>query len=109
MRTLAILTLATLASGAAAAEEDGRRWPREITVEQGSLTVYQPQLEKLEGVNLSGRSAVSWQAKGGGAPVFGVFWFEARVLIDKDRRVMEVEEITVTKVRFPNITPEKEK
>jgi hypothetical protein len=38
-----------------------------------------------------------------------VFWFDARVLVDKDRRDIDVEELTVTKVRFPNVTPEKEK
>jgi hypothetical protein len=109
MRPIAILALATLANAAAA--DDGRqKWPRAIEVEQGTLVVYQPQLEKFEGVTLSGRSAVSWQAKGGApAPVFGVFWFDARVLVDKDSRALQVEQLTVTKVRFPNITPEKER
>jgi hypothetical protein len=107
MKTITVVALATLASGAAA-QQSAPRWPREIQVEQGSLVVYQPQLEKLDGVTLSGRSAVSWTAKAGGAPVFGVFWFDARVLVDKDRRQMEVEEVTVTKVRFPNVKPEQE-
>src|SRR5512139_2521759 len=98
MRAIAIVALAVLASGAAA-QEPSQRWPRAIQIEQGTLTVYQPQLEKLEGVTLSGRSAVSWQAKSGAAPVFGVFWFDAQVLIDKDQRQMDVEKVTVTKVR----------
>jgi hypothetical protein len=60
-------------------------------------------------VTLSGRSAVSWQAKGSdAAPVFGVFWFDATVLIDKEQRTLTVEKVDVTKVRFPNVTPEKE-
>ena len=86
------------------------RWPRAIELQQGALTVYQPQLERFEGVTLSGRCAVSWQPRdGAAAPVFGVFWFDARVLVDKDQRLVDVEQITVTKVRFPNVTPEKEK
>ena len=127
MTRIALLSLAALASGAAAqtpqaqqpaaapqasqaaAQQPAPKWPRAVTIEAGTLTVYQPQLEKFEGVTLSGRSATSWQPKAGGNPVFGVFWFDARVLVDKDRREIRVEQITVTKVRFPNITPEKEK
>jgi hypothetical protein len=110
MRAIAILTAAALASGASA-QTDRPRWPRAIEIQQGTLTVYQPQLERLEGVILSGRSAVSWQARKepAPAPVFGVFWFEARVQVDKDQRRMDVDEITVTKVRFPNVTPDQEK
>src|SRR5512132_2405119 len=114
MRTLAILAAAALATGAAAQQQDAApqapppRWPRAIELQQGALTVYQPQVEKFEGVTLSGRCAVSWQPKDSQkAPAFGVFWFDARVLVDKDQRLMDVEQLTVKKVRFPNITPEK--
>jgi hypothetical protein len=106
MRTMTIAVLASLA-GATEPQDSGHAWPRAITLEQGTLTVYSPQLETLEGVTLSGRAAVSWEAKGR-APVFGVFWFDARVLVDKDRRTVHVEELAVTKVRFPNATPEQE-
>ena len=120
MRTLAILAAAALATGAAAQQQDAppqappaqtqARWPRAIELQQGTLTIYQPQVEKFEGVTLSGRCAVSWQPKDAqAAPVFGVFWFDARVLVDKDQRLMDVEQLTVKKVRFPNVTPEKEK
>ena len=125
MRTLAIVALAAMAGEAAAQSslppelqpnpqaaalaQPAPRWPRAIVLEQGTLTVYQPQLEKLEGVTLTGRCATSWQPKAGGETVFGVFWFDARVLVDKDARTMQVEKLIVTKVRYPNVTPEKEK
>jgi hypothetical protein len=106
---IAVLAVASLAR-ATAAQEPAQRWPRSIAIEQGTLVVYSPQLEKLEGVTLSGRAAVSWEAKAKpGAPVFGVFWFDARVLVDRERRVVHVEELAVTKVRVPNATPEQEK
>jgi hypothetical protein len=118
MRTTAIAVALSLV-GATAAQDQGQDptgWPRAITLEQGTLVVYTPQIEKLDGVTLSGRAAVSWEAKGkatgeakGAAPVFGVFWFDARVLLDKERRVVHVEAIDVTKVRFRNTTPEQEK
>ncbi len=107
MRSLAIVLAASLA-GTAAAQEPARGWPRAIPLEQGTLTVYSPQLEKLEGVTLSGRCATSWQPRAGGDPVFGVFWFDARVLVNKELRTVHVEEVTVTKVRFPNARPEQE-
>jgi hypothetical protein len=105
-RSAPIAVLASLACAAAAQEP--ARWPRAIALEQGTLVVYSPQLEQLEGVTLSGRAAVSWEAKGD-APVFGVFWFDARVLVDKERRLVHVEELAVTRVRFPSATPEQER
>jgi hypothetical protein len=107
MRSMVIAVLASFAV-VTAAQDLARGWPRAVALEQGALVVYSPQLEKLDGVTLSGRAAVSWEAKGG-APVFGVFWFDARVLVDKERRIVHVEELAVTKVRFPNATPEQEK
>ena len=90
--------------------DPGKAWPRAIDLPGGTLELYQPQLEKLEGVRLSGRSAVAWTEKGReGARVFGVLWFDARVLVDKDTRDVDVEEVTVRKVRFPNITQEQER
>jgi len=106
MSPMAIAVLASLAV-AADGQDTARGWPRAIPLEQGTLTVYSPQLDQLEGVTLSGRSAVSWEAKGS-APVFGVFWFDARVLVNKELRTVRVEEVKVTKVRFPNAKPEQE-
>jgi hypothetical protein len=94
-----------LAIGAPA--EAAARWPRELRLEKGVLVVYQPQVETLEGVTLTGRMAVSWE-KSGTAPVFGVVWFESRFLSDKDTREVHVEDFTVRKVRFPQSTPEQE-
>ena len=96
------------AAPAAAAPEAPRSWPRAMQLEQGTLLVYQPQLEKLDGMTLSGRAAVSWQPKAGGQPVFGVFWFEAQILVDKDKNEAGVQKLSVMKVRFPNSTTEKE-
>ncbi|HTO98739.1 MAG TPA: hypothetical protein VMK66_16935, partial [Myxococcales bacterium] len=91
----------------AALAEGNARWPRELQAEQGTIVVYQPQLEKMEGVTLEGRAAVSWEPKDG-TPVFGVFWFQARYLADKDSREVQIEEFKVIKVRFPQSTPEQE-
>jgi hypothetical protein len=107
VRRIAICIPIALATVAGAQAPAGG-WPRAIALDQGKLTVYTPQVETFEGVQLAGRAAVSWEAAGAKAPVFGVFWFDARVLIDKERREVQVEELHVTKVRFPNAKPEQE-
>jgi hypothetical protein len=84
---------------APAPAEAGKAWPRAIDLPDGTLQLYQPQLEKFEGVKLSGRSATSWTEKDKD-PVFGVIWFDARVLVDKDARDVDVEAIEIRKVRF---------
>jgi hypothetical protein len=110
MKTLALALLAAIATATSvSAQEPAPGWPRTITVEQGKLTVYTPQLEKFEGIALSGRSAISWEPAAGGAPVFGVFWFDATVLSDKDAGRVHVQKLSVRKVKFPNATPEQEK
>ena len=83
-------------------------WPKAIVIGTGTLELFQPQLEKFEGVTLSGRSAVSWTEKDK-APVFGVVWYTTTVTVDRDARLATVETIKVDKVRFPNITKEEER
>jgi hypothetical protein len=89
-------------------DEAVAEWPRAIDIGGGSLEIYQPQIEKFEGVTLAGRSAVAWSEKDK-APVFGVLWFTATVSVDRDARTGTVETLRVDKVRFPNVTKEQEK
>jgi len=84
-----------------------RQWPRLIETEKGSVTVYEPQIEALEGTKMTARAALSFTPTGG-EPVFGVAFFEARVAVDRDARRVDIEELSATKVRFPNITNEQE-
>lgn len=83
-------------------------WPRTLQLENGTVLVYQPQVEKLEGATLTGRAAFSFQPKGK-EPTFGVFWFRSTIHVDKEDRTYETQAITVTKIRFPDLTPEAEK
>ena len=77
-------------------------WPREIVTESGTLTIYQPQPEKLDGNTLKARAAASFGAKGSGKdPTFGVFWFTGHVDTDRDAGTSMVRDIVVTDVRWP--------
>ncbi len=83
-------------------------WPRALTLDNGTVLVYQPQVEKLAGATLTGRAAFSFQPQGK-EPTFGVFWYRSTIHVDKEARTYETQAVTVTKIRFPDLTPEAEK
>jgi hypothetical protein len=91
---LAGLSSATTASAAA--------WPQEIEADEGTIVVYQPQPERLEGNTLAGRSAMSLELKGLEEPIFGAFWFEARIDTDRDNNTALIRDVRVTEVRWPS-------
>ncbi|WP_205743056.1 carbohydrate-binding family V/XII [Halioglobus maricola] len=77
-------------------------WPQQVTVDEGILTVYQPQPESLSGNTLQGRAAMSITPKGKSEQIFGAFWFESRVETDRSSDTALVVDIKVTKVRWPD-------
>lgn len=89
----------------AAARAQDPEWPRQFDSPSGSFVIYQPQPEGLTGDRLTGRAAFSLQRDAGGNPVFGVLWFNARVMIDRDSSTVTLRAFDVTKVRLPDITP----
>ncbi len=98
----AIICAGLLVSVPALAEETVGGWPREIVTSGGTVVIYQPQSEKLEGDLLSGRAAVAVELKGKKEPVFGAFWFEARLETDRANRTATIAKVKVTEVRFPD-------
>jgi len=96
----------SLAPGLLFAQEADPGWPRDIVMPQGTITVYQPQPEALEGNVLKGRAATSILKAGATEPVFGVFWFQGRLDVDRDARMAVISDVLITRVRFPEATPE---
>jgi hypothetical protein len=88
-------------SAAWSQEESADYWPREIETSQGTIVVYQPQPDKLEGNKLSGLTAVAVEMKDSKEPVFGAIWFEARLDTDRAKRTATITDVTITEVRFP--------
>ena len=104
---LGLLLLAGVARGAELTPEP---WPREFTTPKGNTGVmYQPQIETFKGDTLTGRAAVSVTKKGEKTPKFGVIFFSANVSVDRDDRSVQILRLKVSRVRFPDSTPEKEK
>ena len=77
-------------------------WPQEVTAKEGNIVVYQPQPESLDGNILQGRAAMSLELIDRDEPIFGAFWFSAR--IDTSAENATVRDIKVTQVRWPEST-----
>ena len=106
MKQFFLATIATLGClfGATAAycqDEVDNPWPREIQLEQGTVLIYQPQSEKLDGNQLDARAAVSVELKDSAGPVFGVVWITTRLETDRAERTATLADISVTRTRFP--------
>lgn len=83
-------------------KENQQAWPREISVPEGVVIIYQPQPDKLEGNQLSGRMAVSVELTKSDKPVFGALWFEARLQTDRATRTATIADLDITQIRFAN-------
>ncbi len=62
-------------------------WPVEIEGPDGTITVYQPQLDAWDGHKLEAHTAVSIQPSGVDVPTYGVAWVSARTMVDKQERL----------------------
>ena len=85
------------------------QWPQRFMVQEGKISVFQPQLDSYKGEKIKGRTAISIERKGVAEPVFGVVWFSARAITDRDARIVEFRDIQVERIKFPHSTSEQEK
>ena len=91
-----------------AAMED-QYWPMEITSPHGKILVYQPQPETFKDNVLTGRAAVSVTLNQKTTPAFGAIWFTAILTTDLDKRTFDLQRVKVTKVKFPETSPDEAK
>lgn len=107
LKKSAFPVLLLLAAVEARAQKSDGVWPRVIENSQAIVTVYQPQIESFNDVNLEARAAVS--VKGPKKdPVFGAVWFSARTTVNREARTVLLDSTSVTQMKFPNATPEQE-
>lgn len=83
-------------------------WPQEIDIPEGKIVIYQPQPEKLTGNEITGRAAMSLEIGDNQSPIFGAFWFSARVDTDTEAGTALVRDLKVTRVSWPDSTEEHE-
>ena len=83
-----------------------RSWPRQAVADGDTITVYQPQVEKWDGTAIEARAAVSVESTISPQQRFGVAWFTGRTQIDKENRLVALDQVKVARVQFPS-APEK--
>ncbi len=76
-------------------------WPVVIETDGALITVYRPQPESYKEGRFTARSAVSVQQSTDKDPVFGAFWAEGFLEVDRTTRMGELVRFDVTDARFP--------
>src|SRR5262245_14335888 len=80
------------------------KWPKSIPFPNGgSVTLYQPQPESMEGNKIVGRSAISVKENSKSDPVFGAIFYDAFIATDKDNRTATLESIKINHVGINGI------
>jgi len=96
---IVLYSIIILFSGFAQAQQGD--WPRDLQLESGVLTVYQPQVDSMEKDIVAFRAAMSFKATGTDEPAFGAAWLESRFQTDRDNRTVTLVSLTVKDARFP--------
>jgi hypothetical protein len=91
-------------SGAGASEHE---WPRTFTSGTDHFTLYQPQVESWQENIVSLYCAVEAKREKDKSPKYGVVWLHARTEVDKVNRLVTLDQVKVTKVKFPS-APDRE-
>src|SRR5208337_4721222 len=77
-------------------------WPREIDTNTLHLVLYQPQVDSWKGNKIEARSAVIATLKGDSTEIFGTVSISARTEVDKETRLVSLEDINVKQANFPS-------
>ncbi len=78
-------------------------WPKIIKHSSGTeVTIYQPEIESFDNVNLECRAAIMIKTPKQSDPIFGAVWIKTKVLTDRDTRLVSLDEVQVTDAKFPN-------
>src|SRR2546425_70818 len=80
-------------------------WPRQLASGDNTFSLFQPQYESWDQGRLSGRAAVAVENRVSSQPKYGVIRFAARTEVDKEARMVTLEDVTVSKADFPS-TPD---
>ena len=109
MRTTLFTFLVVCAS---ALEAQDYSWPREIPVSggaAGTIVLYQPQAEQLQGNALTARGAIALKVAGRADPIFGAMWMSAAIEVDRDSGMVWIHDVKVSRVRWPDATEDQQR
>lgn len=79
------------------------QWPRIIEDGDTTFTIYQPQIDTFDAAILEARAAVQVETRVGDKKqtTYGVIWIKANTSIDKEARLVQLDDIQIVKANFP--------
>jgi hypothetical protein len=101
LKSAGVLSLAVAAAFPQTQPGAGEDWPREIAYGADKIVIYQPQADAWKKNRLEARSAVTVTEEGA-APVYGIVNISARTDVDKEDRMVTLEDLKVTSASFPS-------
>lgn len=90
----------------APAQQDAGAWPKTVKAKGITFEVFQPQPSSWDGYKLVAAAAVKAQEGGDKPPTFGSIEIEAKTIVNKDARTVSLEQVAVTKAKFPSLKEE---
>ena len=81
-------------------------WPMQLDDHGFHIVVYQPQVDSWKKDRLEGRAAVTATKAGSSQEAFGIVTLSARTDVDKETRMVALEDLKVTSASFPGAKPE---
>ncbi len=78
-------------------------WPRVADHGDEQIYMYQPQLKKWEGDQISAYAALALVNKKDKTSKYGVVWFTATTEVDKVNRQVTLDNLQITRVEFPTM------
>lgn len=102
LRSRRIFAIAIISFLALQAQSQDSYWPRDIVLENGgTITIFEPQPEKLEGNKLTGRAAIAVRQHPDSTQLFGAIFATALLETNREERTALLEKLTINNVRFP--------
>jgi uncharacterized membrane protein YgcG len=83
-------------------EPDGG-WPKSLQSGTTTFTLFQPQVESLQGAQMTATMAVAAQTVGGASEQYGTVSFSATANIDKENDLATLTGLTITQGNFPGM------
>ncbi len=94
---------AAQAPAPAAAKLPADPWPRDVSLSNAAVLVYQPQVNKWVDNQIDFRCALAIKPTGAKEETFGVVFATARTQVDKVARTVVFENLKITKSDFPTL------
>jgi hypothetical protein len=81
------------------------KWPRSIEHKNGTLKIYQPQIEQWDKDAIKYRMAIKITLKDEGSPIYGALWVMGTTDTDLNERLVQLKNFKVSRIEIPSADP----